>query len=565
MSNSLDPDLGLNCLQRLSADDTRKQRVNENNFCFRIYVKAVSALGESNSSDVVMAALSKGQQKRRSSSSDTNHSESDRESTESERRPHRKDSHRKSRKTKSPRSSRREKGQESSRKEAPTPAVDRPMSRLEQEAGVIMTPKLHTHRRTRSKDLNMDEIKPKETVASPTMRGAKSGTQESQGFSFDSRQKIENGEENEQNLSSTFTIDSQNSVLLALSTKGLGQGDVDSADSATKEDSVRGHRRRRSRDIKNEVKGDVSDSSSSVSSANIHGRNLDLSGERNMSGTDSPSARRRRSREGNREDSESLQRSDSRLSSAKVSPTAGSQGVPVIDGRRRHGSGSRPSSPACSDVSDSRSSTTDRRRLPVGELLEQRFSGSRVGQSSTSTASSATLTQSQVDNSINELPPQIPRRCSSSMENLSSRTSCDYNKSPTEKYSPTGSERRRTSSTSSETDLPSSTASRQLDMDKKNSNANNSNSGIVAKLLQKLQTFSKNQEESLRTTKYKRKPGDSTASDEEKVQSARKTSGDSDISDAVTGKAPVHSDSSSGAHSDDSQQAVRPSYRTHRR
>ena len=532
---------------------------------FRIYVKAVSPLGESNSSDVVMAALSKGQQKRRSSSSDSNHSESDRESTESERRHHsRKD--RKSRKTKSPRSSRREKGQDSSQKEAPTPVPERPVSRLEQEAGVIMTPKLHTHRRNRSKDLNKtdfdESLKPKETLQSPVMRSPKTGTQESQGFSFDSRQKIEDGEQNEQNLSSTFTIDSQNSVLLALSAKSLNQ-DVDSADSAHKEENVT-HRRRRSR----ERKGEVSDSSSSVSSVNVQSRNLELSGERNMSGTDSPSTRRRRSRESTKEETESLQRSDSKTNSAKISPTAGSQGVPVIDGRKRHGSGSRPSSPACSDISDSRSSVADRRRLPVGELLEQRFSGSRVGQSGASTGSStATLTQSQVDNSINDLPPQIPRRdprCSSSMENLSSRTSCDYNRSPTEKYSPTGSERRRTSSTSSETDLASSTASRQLDMDKKNSNSTNSNSGIVAKLLQKLQTFSKNQEESLRTTKYKRKPGDSAASDEERVQTARKTSGDSDISDAVPGKAPVHSDSSSGAHSDD-QQAVRPTYRTHRR
>ena len=532
---------------------------------FRIYVKAVSALGESNSSDVVMAALStKGHQKRRSSSSDSNHSESDRESTESERRHHRKD--RKSRKTKSPRSSRREKGLDSSRKEAKTPVPDRPASRLEQEAGVIMTPKLHMHKRNRSKDLNKtdpeESLRPKETLKSPTMRGPKTGTQESQGFSFDSRQRIENDEQNEQNLSSTFTIDSQNSVLLALSTKGLGQ-DVDSADSAAKEEGVKGHRRKRSKDMK----GDVSDSSSSVSSVNIQGRNLELSGERNLSGTDSPSGRRRRSREGAKEEPESLQRSECKTPSAKISPTAGSQGVPVIDGRKRHGSGSRPSSPSCSDISDSRSLAGDRKRLPVGELLEQRFSGSRVGQSGTSTASSATLTQSQVDNSINDLPPQIPRkdpRCSSSMENLSSRTSCDYNRSPTDKYSPTGSERRRTSSTSSETDLTNSNASRQLDMDKKNSNTNNANSGIVAKLLQKLQTFSKNQEESLRTTKYKRKPGDSNASDEERVQSARKTSGDSDISDAVTGKAPVHSDSSSGAHSDD-QQVARPSYRTHRR
>ncbi|XP_053397465.1 uncharacterized protein LOC123551935 isoform X2 [Mercenaria mercenaria] len=539
---------------------------------YKIYVRAVSDLGESNSSDIVMAALSKGS-RRRSSSSDSNRSyDSDRESTSSERRvPHRKDS-RKSRKTKSPRSSKQERTISSHKPSENT--TERPPSKMELEAEGIMTqPRMHKHRRTPSKDYqNREEnLKPKETPQSPVLRSPKHQAQESQGFSFDSRSKSEQIADSQQSLSSTFTIDSQNSIL-ALSTGGKSLDIDNSVD--TKEDNVKGHRRRRSRDMKNEkseTRGDISDSGSSVSSAIILSRNIDSAGERNLSGTESPSVRRHRKKDTSvkdtsREDSDtgSLHRSDStsKRNSAKISPTAGSQGVPVIDGRRRHGSGSRPSSPAQSDVSESRSSVNagDRRRMPMADLLEQRFSG-RVGQSTGSTASStATLTQSQVDSSTSDLPPQIPRRDSkySSLENLSTRSSHDYKSSPTERYSPTGSERRRTSSTCSESEIPSSSsAARQLDMDTKNSSTNPGNTGIVAKLLQKLQNFSKSQEESLQTTKYKRKSG-------ETKDPPRKTSGDSDSSEVAAGQGTLQSDSS-GAHSDDSQQVARPSYRTHRR
>lgn len=521
-------------------------------------MKAVSDLGESNSSDIVMAALAKGS-RRRSSSSDSNRSyDSDRESTSSERRlPHRKDS-RKNRKTKSPRSSK----QVGSSHRAPESTTERPPSKMELEAEGIMTqPRMHKHRRTPSREYQNrtadENLKPIETPQSPVQRSTKLTAQESQGFSFDDRNKTEQVVDSQQSMSSTFTIDSQNSVLLALSTGGKSVDIDDSAD--TKEETVKGHRRRRSRDMKNErgeQRGDISDSSSSVSSAIIHSRTADSAGERNHSGTESPSVRRRRTKDTSREDSDT----GSKRNSAKISPTAGSQGVPVIDGRRRHESGSRPSSPAHSDVSDSRSSVTagDRRRMPMADLLEQRFSG-RVGQSTGSSASStATLTQSQVDSSTSDLPPQIPRSRDgkySSLENLSTKSSHDYKSSPTERYSPTGSERRRTSSTCSESEIPSSTttASRQLDMDNKNANSNPGNTGIVTKILQKLHSLSKTQEESLQTTKYKRKSV-------EVKEPARKTSGDSDSGEVITG----HSDSS-GAHSDDSQQVTRPSYRTHRR
>lgn len=523
-----------------------------------------------------MAALSKGS-RRRSSSSDSNRSyDSDRESTSSERRlPHRKDS-RKNRKTKSPRSSKQDKVGSSHKVSENT--NERPPSKMELEAEGIMTqPRVHKHRRTPSKDyqnrMGDENLKPKETPQSPVLRSPKLQAQESQGFSFDGRNKSEQVTDSQQSMSSTFTIDSQNSVLLALSTGGKSVDIENSVD--TKDENMKGHRRRRSREMKNEKaeqRGDISDSGSSVSSAIVLSRNVDS--ERNISGTESPSVRHRRTKDtsvkdASRDDSDtgSLHRSDStsKRNSAKISPTAGSQGVPVIDGRKRHGSGSRPSSPAHSDVSDSRASVNagDRRRMPMADLLEQRFSG-RVGQSQGSTASSTvTLTQSQVDSSTSDLPPQIPRSRDSkysSLENLSTKSSHDYKSSPTERYSPTGSERRRTSSTCSESEIPSSSsAARQLDMDSKNSNTNPGNTGIVAKLLQKLQNFSKSQEESLQTTKYKR-----TGKSGESKEVPRKPSGDSDSSEVIAGQGTVHSDSS-GAHSDDSQQVTRPSYRTHRR
>ncbi|XP_052809699.1 uncharacterized protein LOC128238150 isoform X4 [Mya arenaria] len=533
---------------------------------YKIYVKAVSDLGESNSSDVVMAALSKGS-RRRSSSSDSNRSyDSDRESTSSERpkQPHRKDS-RRNRKSKSPRSGKHDKHERSGHSPKET---ERPPSKMELEAEGIMTqPRLHKHKRTSSKDYQSrqadDSLRPQETPQSPVMRSPKSHTQESQGFSYDGVNKSGQAKETNQSLSSTFTIDSQNSVLFSLSTGGKSI-DIDNS-VEQKEQHVKGHRRRRSRDMKSERsegRGDISDSSSSVSSAIIHTRTID--GEKYLSGTESPSVRRRRSKDNSREDSDTggLTRSDSKRNSAKISPTAGSQGVPVIDGRKRHGSGSRPSSPALSDNLDPKSSGAqgDRRRLPMGEILEQRFSGQR--QSAGSNASStATLTQSQVDSSTSDLPPPIPKRDGkySSLENLSTRSSHDHNRSPTERYSPTSSERRRSrnNSTCSESDIPAnSSAARAIDMDAKNANPNPSNTGIVAKLLQKLQNFSKTQEDSLRTTKIKRNSCD-------REEPGRKASGDSESGDVVA--VATGNNDSSGAHSDDSQQVHRPPHRTHRR
>ena len=102
---------------------------------------------------------------------------------------------------------------------------------MEVEAEGIMTqPKLHTHRRTRSKDLqnkkldeNLNNIKPKETPHSPVQRSPKSGShQESQGFSFDSRTQNQSVVHSQQSdMSSTFTVDSQNSMLQALTSRNI--------------------------------------------------------------------------------------------------------------------------------------------------------------------------------------------------------------------------------------------------------------------------------------------------------------------------------------------------------
>ena len=531
-------------------------------------MKAVSELGESNSSDVVMAALSKST-RRRSSSTDSNQSyNSDHESTSSERKVNRKDS-RKSKKSKSPRMSKhdkRDKGS-SSQKEG-----ERPPSRMENDVGIMTQPRLHKHKRNSSRDYQKGgeegsvNLKPKETPQSPVMRSPKSQAHESQGFSYDGVTKSEHEKATDQSLSSTFTIDSQSSVLFALSTSGKSV-DVDNSVEPREEHS-KSHRRRRSQERKNEKnesRGDVSDSNSSVSSAIIHTRTID--GERYHSGTESPSVRRRRSKDSARDDSDTggVSRNDSmsKRNSVKISPTAGSQGVPVIDGRRRHGSGSRPSSPALSDNLEPKSSAApaERRRLPMGEILEQRFAGQRqsVGSNASSTA---TLTQSQVDSSASDLPPPIPKRDGkySSLENLSTRSSHEYNKSPTERYSPNSSERRRSrnDSTCSESDIPAnSSAARAIDMDAKGSSAGTpGNTGIVAKLLQKLQNFSKTQEDSLRSTKTKRNSSETGAA------GSRKTSGDSESGETqgIVG----HSDSS-GAHSDDSQHHHRQTHRTHRR
>ncbi|XP_052242853.1 uncharacterized protein LOC127852875 isoform X2 [Dreissena polymorpha] len=535
---------------------------------YKIYVKAVSELGDSYCSDVVMASLSKGP-RRRSTSSDSNRSyDSDQESTGSGRRPsHRKESRRSK---KSPRSGKHERKESTnSSKTHSHKETERPPSKMELEAEGIMTqPRVHKHRRTPSKDFQNkageEILRPKETPQSPVMRSPKLQAQESQGFSFDSASKREQVRDTNQSLSSTFTVDSQNSVLFALSTGGKSV-DVDNS-VEPKEEPVKGHRRKKSKDMKIEKvesRGDISDSSSSVSSAIIHSRTID--GEKYVSGMESPSGRRRRSKDNSREDSDtgSVARSDSNSKrnsvNVKISPTAGSAGVPVIDGRKRHNSGSRPSSPALSEDSKSSQATViEKRRMPMGEYLEQRFSGQR--QSTGSTASSTTtLTQSQVDSSTSDLPPQIPRRDGKnfSLENLSTRSSHDYNRSPTEKFSPNSSETRqrsRNNSTCSDSDAPSfqSSAARAIDMD-----AQTTATGIVAKLLTKLQGFAKTQEDALITSKIKRKSGDPE-------EPTRKASADSDGSAEMQSGSSKLTDSP-GAHTDDSQHHSRPAYRTHRR
>ncbi|KAK3595229.1 hypothetical protein CHS0354_021545 [Potamilus streckersoni] len=564
------------------------------NLTYKIYVKAVSSLGESNSSDVIMAALAKGLIRRRSSSSDSNRSyESDKEmdSNDSARKHSlRKDKVHKSQKLNTPKTGGQEASNDSSLNEAAGPAdSDRPTSVKSGHniEGILTQPKMH--KRTHSKDYQNRPFtagenyvtRPKEAMLEPRPSTARLVAQESQGFSFDSRQagNVEgtSGMEEHQ-MSSTYTIDGEHSILNVLGAKGASLVDINSEESSSK-DSDKSRRKRKSKDVK-DMKGNISDSSSSVVSEKsdtkvmniVHGSN-EMALERKESvASDSETTQthsRRRSKDLQnqmfdirREDMESAEVVEKK-NGAKISPTGGSQGVPIIDGRKRQSSGSRPASPTHTVESiESRSSVTERRRLPVADVLEQRFLGKVVQSTSSTASSSATLTQSVMDN--NDLPTARKERNLGSMENISIvvRSSHD-NRSPTERFSPTGSDRRRILSTSSESDLPETLISRQLDMDKKPIN----NNGIVAKLLQKLQTFSKSQEDPRKKIQRKVSENVSSIPSEEERPPSRvhRISGGSETSEPAIEKAQVHSDGSSGNHSDDSQSVKRAQNRTHRR
>ncbi|KAL3881429.1 hypothetical protein ACJMK2_027871 [Sinanodonta woodiana] len=564
------------------------------NLTYKIYVKAVSSLGESNSSDVIMAALAKGLIRRRSSSSDSNRSyDSDKEmdSNDSARKhSHRKDKVHRSQKLHTPKAGGQEVSNDSSLSEAAGPAdSDRSISGKSGHKfeGILTQPKVH--KRSHSKDYQNRPFtagenyvtRPKEAVLELRPSTARLVAQESQGFSFDGRQagNVEGTSGMEENqLSSTYTVDGEHSILNALGAKGASLVDIHSEETSSKE-SDKSRRKRKSKDFK-DMKGDFSDSSSSVVSEKsdakimniIHGSNEVALERKESVASDSEITQthsRRRSKDLQnqmsdirKEDMENAELVEKR-NGAKISPTGGSQGVPIIDGRKRQSSGSRPASPTHSvENVESRSLVAERRRLPVADVLEQRFLG-KIGQSTSSTASSsATLTQSVLDN--NDLPTSRKERGLGSMENISIvvRSSHD-NRSPTERFSPTGSDRRRILSTSSESDIPDSMISRQIDMDKKPNN----NNGIVAKLLQKLQTFSKSQEDPRK--KIPRKVSENVSSipseEERPTSRVRRISGGSETSEPAIEKAQVHSDGSSGNHSDDSQSVKRPQNRTHRR
>ena len=226
-------------------------------------------------------------------------------------------------------------------------------------------------------------------------------------------------------------------------------------------------------------------------------------------------------------------------------------GIPIIDARKRHSSGSRPSSPAPSDASEK--SQPERKRT-VADMLEK-FSAGK-GSSSIGGSLGANDGDSVF---MSALPPR--QRRTGSHEDVSQ----EARRTPTKNMSPTYGEKKRSPSNGSESDVSevsTSSAARQIDMDRK---ATGGTHGIVSKLLQKLQTFSKSQEENLqqRTHKIKKKSTDSSGGeDNDAVVIVRSRQRKKSESESETISEKPNSDSSS--HSDDPQLAKKP-YKTHRR
>lgn len=524
---------------------------------YKLYVKAVSALGESNMSNVMMAALSTSSNKARqcsySSDSDNNRSddsekEADLDSTESsDIKRYRSERQRRQKRIKSPRQDRRQiqrkessaSDQDPVREPEQSSKSSRPSSRSGSAAdGIFVQPKLHTHRRSRSKDSTgqSPESEIKEQTES-SQRGQPKIMQPSS-----SKQSPPAGSQHhlrdspvQSKMSETFTVETSTSLMQAIT---AAQSQIHEV--SDKDRPVKSHKRTRSKDLSHYGSTESVQTVDSVSMSSPKPSRRDSSGGR---GSDNDNTKTEKTqKQTNSKDYE--WRKD--IDSSNHGKKGEGHGVPVIDARKRHNSGSRPSSPAPSDASEK--SLPDRKKT-VAEFLEHRS----TTKSSSQQNSEKSPTAGGADQSHNAALPPRHRKSNSSNEDIS-----DARRSPSKNASPTYSDRRRANS--SETDLSelqSSSAARQLDLEKK------TNSGIVSKLLQKLQTFSKSQEETISQRHKMKKKSESQGINPEEGRRLRRTSG-SDQDTSHDSKGVPHSDSSSGTQSDDPQMAQKP-YKTHRR
>ncbi|XP_056014228.1 uncharacterized protein LOC125674963 isoform X3 [Ostrea edulis] len=526
---------------------------------YKIYVKAVSSLGESNSSDILMAAMSQAARVR-TSSTDSNRTDSDHDSTESsDLARRRKENHqRQKRRIKSPRQDKRQ----SSRKGSSASDQDRPPSRSEKSKsniganGVFKQPKIHMRPSSR------DSSRVPELHAEPQYSDSVQGLPQPS----ESKRSPQAGSQNKgpstSQMSETFTVESSESLLMAISRAQSSLGMNESSDQ-----SVKTHRRKRSKDLKTyELQDDdVNQNQGSPSAGSVHFQNVmdqcsKVGGDKdNMNkSVDIPrektqTHRRTRSKDyewrkeidlsGHTRDPE---RKEVKKAWVKDSPTGEVHGIPIIDASKRHSSGSRPSSPAPSDTSEK----SDKKRT-VAELLEK-FSS----KGSTNFGTNSLGTEGSDQHA--SLPPRSRR--TNSNEDVSAMP--ESRRTPTKNMSPSYTERRRTPSNGSESDaseLSSSSAARQLDMDRKPGPGSTG----INKLLQKLQNFSKSQEESLqnRAQKMKKKSTSESPGIEEEHRRPRRISGGSE-GDSVSERTIHQSDSSS--QSDDPQLNRKP-YKTHKR
>ncbi|XP_060069626.1 uncharacterized protein LOC132549692 [Ylistrum balloti] len=541
---------------------------------YKIYLKAVSSLGESNTSNILMAGVSQGSSLPRNPSLSSDSDESDeKDSTESSdvarnhvftRRSGRQ------RRTKSPRQEKRQahaRGKESSAsdqenvKERPSSKSERPgSSRSNNNSdGIFVQPKLHTHRRNRSRDSPNDGLtigvqEPPHPIPKESHQSPPAGS------------RFKENSLSASKMSETFIIDSQNSLLSAIAaTKAAIQG----AD-GVKEQFVKTHRRTRSKEKVTEMPStEVSlvESPGSLSSApNISVNSSPEAKILNVPTQDAGAIPNESTQKGHRRTrSKDMQNSayewrkdiDSTTNVRDVKKAwsketnSETHGIPVIDASKRHGS--RPSSPAPSDISETKSQVD--RKKSVADLLEQRLSNKPV----------SPLEGGDVTNKA-ALPPRVRRIASNEDVSDGGR------RTPSKTASPTYVDRRRSPSNGSESDVGESSAARHLDMDGGN---RTNNTGIVSKLLQKLQNISKTQGETMRErgTKIKLKSTSEVPSgNEEGVVHRRQRQLSGSESEPVASCIPVtekpaphhHSDNSSGNQSDDPQ-GPRRHHKTHRR
>ncbi|XP_067676396.1 serine-rich adhesin for platelets-like [Haliotis asinina] len=584
---------------------------------YKFYVKALSGLGESYESNIIMAKLAKGAEQRHlSESSDSDmpdDSDKDHDSTEShEKRRHRKRETRKNRKVKSPRSEKTKshsaKDVEITRdiKSASPSTSERPRTaHAVSEAGapILTTPKRHMHKRNKSGDYQQSQFSDGNIDSSQSSKRVSDGNLQSPSDlprvssssspSSASSSPTKSCHHHPSNLSSskpvcsegnnktphtsaltdlkdvtvmsgTFTVDNASSYLQSITASVVKETIASSKakirESQEKEESVKTHRRRRSSDFKlsdltdgkSEGRGDRRSTGSGEGESEVDGdsvthRQMDRkdSEKRLSDGASDDSLREGKVKGHRRKRSKDLQiqvsewRKDEEVGGKAgdkaEAVSAGrdldntNQNRPVIDGRKRHSSGSRPSSPMLIETGDKE--VFEKRRTPMAETLEQRL-----------------LSLSSKSSSLGSLS----NKGGNSDGAIRSRQLPDPNLVMEESGM-----RKRTASVGSEGEL--------------SQNAKSDQKSFASKLLHKLQTFSKSQEKTIRERSTRRKnSGESSRdskppSDDEGRQPRVRRVSDSDheASSDTSSMARKHGDSSSGSHSDDSR-STRPT-RTHRR
>ena len=578
--------------------------------CCRFYVKAVSNAGESYESNIVIARLARGSERQRvSDSSDSDilpDSDKDHDSSDiiNTRRP-RKRENRKHRKVRSPRSEKKtgrsggetNPGEESvgSEEGGGRGASGQHQPPVPSSSGILTQPKLHMHRRTRSKEQSeLSSLHSDSAPSTPSHHGEDSrppsrstptpsrelsqtpvltqpdvvhqrragspardlsfkspspsmdrrgGDRSSPGSQDGDRRKSatppvsECAEETPVVLSETFTVDKARSFLHNLAAP---PHDVATEDRASPDNGgfVKGHQRKRSKDLNAESGGAAPHKDRSSPDRGLGGNQTDP--QATEEGSRVRTHRRTRSRDLN---------TPTPMDDARKEEDGGGNrerehcSTPVLDGRRR--TNSRPSSPMIfegpslgSDQRDADPSGTElSRRMTTAENLAQRLSGLRKSPS----PSSAPVGVRDQPEGEKKSPQHGNRSRKQSPSPDSLPDSQDDTPRPL-------SVRHRTHSLGSESDLVSVASGKQENQ-----------AGIVSSLLAKLQVFTRKQETTLRETSTRLRKR-SNEEEERRRPSGRTrhiSESDNDMSSDpgshLPPRAPAASDSSSGSHSDDNK------------